>query len=168
MSFLKGFIPFETHSLFKDAHSPSHAMTIEFYNNEEWKAFTPKLQSIRKEINSIGYKQRSLMNKVTDLDVVDDLLLHKMGDLEGTLPEKQEKQLKKMTGMDSDCWYYKYDRSRDVINELRIAKCLEVSALQSQIQLLEHDYKVLDKAQDDCRDRLIKQHNEAAKEQVTV
>ena len=143
-------------------------MTIEFYNNEEWKAYTPKLQAIRREINSLGYKQRSLMNKVTDLDLVDDLLLSKMGDLEGPVTDKQEKQLLKMTGVDSDCWYYKYDRCKDAINEVRIAKCLEVSAIQSQIHLLEHDYKVLDKEQDDCRDRLRKEHQDAAKEQVTV
>jgi len=143
-------------------------MTIEFYNNEEWKAYTPKLQAIRREINSLGYKQRSLMNKVTDLDLVDDLLLHKMGDLEGTFSQKEEKQLRKITGIDSDCWYYKYDRCKDAITEVRVAKCLEVSAVQAEINLLEHDYKVLDKEQDDCRDRLIKEHQDAAKEQVAV
>jgi len=143
-------------------------MTIAIYDNEEWKAFTPKLQAIRREINSLGYKQRHLMTKVTDLDLVDDLLLSKMGDLEGPVTDKQEKQLQKMTGIDSECWYYKYDRCKDAINEVRIAKCLEVSAIQSQIHLLEHDYKVLDKEQDDCRDRLRKEHQDAAKEQVTV
>jgi len=143
-------------------------MTIKFYDNEEWKAYTPKLQAIRREINSLGYKQRSLMNKVTDLDLVDDLLLHKMGDLEGTFSQKEEKQLRKITGMDSDCWFYKYDRCKDAINEVRVAKCLEVSAVQAEINLLEHDYKVLDKEQDDCRDRLIKEHQDAAKEQVAV
>ena len=140
-------------------------MTCQFYTNEEWKAYTPKLQAIRKEINSLGNNQRRLLNKVTDLDLVDDLLLFKMSDLEGPVTEKQDKQLRKLTGMDSDCWYYKYDRCKDVINEIRVAKCLEVSALQSQIQLLEHDYKVLDKEQDACRDRLIKEHNDAAKNQ---
>ena len=143
-------------------------MTIKFYDNEEWKAYTPKLQAIRREINSLGYKQRSLMNKVTDLDLVDDLLLHKMGDLEGTFSQKEEKQLRKITGIDSDCWFYKYDRCKDAITEVRVAKCLEVSAVQAEINLLEHDYKVLDKEQDDCRDRLIKEHQDAAKEQVTV
>ena len=143
-------------------------MTIKFYDNEEWKAFTPKLQAIRREINSLGYKQRHLMSKVTDLDLVDDLLLSKMGDLEGPVTDKQEKQLQKMTGIDSECWYYKYDRCKDAINEVRVAKCLEVSAVQAEINLLEHDYKVLDKEQDDCRDRLIKEHQDAAKEQVTV
>ena len=105
------------------------------------------------------------MNKVTDLDLVDDLLLYKMGDLEGPIPDKQEKQLRKLTGMDSECWYYKYDRCKDAINEVRVAKCLEVSAVQSQINLLEHEYKVLDKEQDACRDRLIKEHNDATKDQ---
>tara|TARA_B100001173_G_C15883385_1_gene502438 strand:- start:363 stop:794 length:432 start_codon:yes stop_codon:yes gene_type:complete len=143
-------------------------MTIEFYNSEEWKSYTPKLQAIRREINSLGYKQRSLMNKVTDLDLVDDLLLHKMGDLEGTFSQKEEKQLRKITGIDSECWYYKYDRCKDAITEIRVAKCLEVSAVQAEINLLEHDYKVLDKEQDDCRDRLIKEHKDAAKDQVTV
>ena len=143
-------------------------MTFEFYNSEEWKSYTPKLQAIRREINSLGYKQRSLMNKVTDLDLVDDLLLHKMGDLEGTFSQKEEKQLRKITGIDSECWYYKYDRCKDAITEIRVAKCLEVSAVQAEINLLEHDYKVLDKEQDDCRDRLIKEHKDAAKDQVTV
>ena len=140
-------------------------MTCQFYTNEEWKAYTPKLQAIRKEINSLGNNQRRLLNKVTDLDLVDDLLLFKMSDLEGPVTEKQDKQLRKLTGMDSECWYYKYDRCKDVINEIRVAKCLEVSALQSQIQLLEDNYKVLDKEQDACRDRLIKEHNDAAKNQ---
>ena len=108
------------------------------------------------------------MNKVTDLDLVDDLLLHKMGDLEGTFSQKEEKQLRKITGIDSECWYYKYDRCKDAITEIRVAKCLEVSAVQAEINLLEHDYKVLDKEQDDCRDRLIKEHKDAAKDQVTV
>jgi len=140
-------------------------MSCHFHDNEEWNAFTQKLLAIRKEINSLGYEQRRLMNKVTDLDLVDDLLLDKMGDLEGPIPEKQEKQLRKMTGMDSECWFYKYDRCKDVINEVRVAKCLEVSSIQSKINLLEHDYKVLDKEQDACRDRLIKEHNDATKNQ---
>ena len=150
---------------FIHTHHPRSHMTYEFYKNEEWKAFTPKMQAIRREQSSLGYKQRSLMNRVTDLDLVDDLLLHKMGELEGPIPEKQEKQLRKLTGMDSECWYYKYDRCKDAINEMRVAKCLEVSALQSQIQLLDEDWRVLDKEQDACRDRLIKEHNDATKNQ---
>ena len=123
------------------------------------------MQAIRKEQNSLGYKQKALMNRVTDLDLVDDLLLFKMGDLEGPVTEKQDKQLRKLTGMDSDCWFYKYYRCKDAVNEMRVAKCLEVSALQSQIQLLDDDWKVLDKKQDACRDRLIKEHNDAIKNQ---
>ena len=139
-------------------------MTYEFYNNEEWKAFSTKMQAIRSDIESLQRKQRRNMVLVSDLDSVDDLLGEQMVGVESP-SDKHAKHLLKTTGMDHEQWFWRFDRCKDAINELRVAKCLEVSSLQSQIHLLEHDYKVLDKEQDACRDRLIKEHNDAAKDQ---
>jgi len=139
-------------------------MTYEFYNNEEWKAFSTKMQAISRDVQRLEWKQSSLLGKISSLEVAQDLVMRKKWDLE-TVSKKTTKVLTEVTGDCDECWFGKYDMAEDEIKELRVNKCLEVASIQSEINLLKHDRDVLDKEQDDCRDRLIKEHNDATKDQ---
>jgi len=139
-------------------------MTYEFYNNEEWTAFSTKMQAISRDVQRLQWKQSSLLSKITNLEVAQDLVMRKKWDLE-TVSKKTTKVLTEVTGDCDECWFGKYDMAEDEIKELRVSKCLEVASIQSEINLLKHDRQVLDKEQDACRDRLIKEHNDATKDQ---
>jgi hypothetical protein len=139
-------------------------MTYEFYNNEEWKAFSTKMQAISRDVQRLEWKQSSLLSKISSLEVAQDLVMRKKWDLE-TVSKKTTKVLTEVTGDCDECWFGKYGMAEDEIKDLRISKCLEVASIQSEINLLKHDRQVLDKEQDACRDRLIKEHNDATKDQ---
>ena len=142
-------------------------MSCQFHNNEEWKAFSTKMRAIAKDVNRLECKQSSLLAKISDLEFAQDLVMRKKWDLE-SVTKKTTKVLTEMTGDCDECWFWKYNSAEDEIKDLRIRKCLEISSIQSEINLLKHDREVLNKEQDACRDRLIKEHNDAAKEQATV
>ena len=139
-------------------------MTYEFYNNEEWKAFSTKMQAISKDVQRLEWKQSSLLSKISSLEVAQDLVMRKKWDLE-VVSKKTTKVLTEVTGDCDECWFGKYGMAEDEIKDLRISKCLEIASIQSEINLLKHDRQVLDKDQDACRDRLIKEHNDATKDQ---
>ena len=142
-------------------------MDFKFYNNQEWQAFSTKMQAISRDIQRLQWKQSSLLSKITNLEVAQDLVMRKKWDLE-TVSKKTTKVLTEVTGDCDECWFWKYDSAEDEIKDLRISKCLEIASIQSEINLLKHDREVLDKEQDACRDRLIKEHNDAAKNQATM
>ena len=162
---LKGFFPFLNHNHIQ-GRSP-HAMTFDFSVHPDWQAFSTKRQDIRKQVQDLEWKQSVLLMKITQLELAQDLVMRKKWSLESP-SKKTTKVLLDVSGDCDECWFGKFDTCEDEIKELRINKCIEISAIQSQINLLNHDSKVLYKEQDDCRERLIKEHQDAAKEQVTV
>lgn len=142
-------------------------MDFKYHEHSEWTAFSTKMQAISRDIQRLQWKQSTLLSKITNLEVAQDLVMRKKWDLE-YVSKKTTKILTEVTGDCDECWFGKYGMAEDEIKDLRISKCLEVASIQSEINLLKHNRQVLDKEQDACRDRLIKEHKDAAKEQVTV
>ena len=139
-------------------------MSCEFHKNEEWKAFSVELRKISLEKQELRQKQRGLMNQIKTLQLAEDLAMRKKWDFEGLKPEEIT-TLEETTGQCDDCWWSDYQCAEDAIEEMRIAKCVEVAALESQYGLLTDKHKTIDKEQDACRDRLIKEHNEKQAEE---
>ena len=140
-------------------------MDFKFYEHEEWKAFSVELCKIALEKQGLRQKQRGLMNQVKTLQLAEDLTMRKKWDFEGMTP-KQITTLEESTGQCDDCWWSDYQSAEDAIEEMRIAKCVEVAALESQYGLLTDKYKAIDKEQDACRDRLIAEHKEKEEKQA--
>ena len=139
-------------------------MDFKYYEHSEWIAFRTKMQAIAKDVNRLESKQSMLLTKISNLEFAQDLVMRKKWDLE-SVTKKTTKVLTEITGDCDECWFWKYDSAEDEIKDLRIRKCLEISSIQSKINLLKLDREELDKKQDACRDRLIKEHNDATKDQ---
>ena len=129
-----------------------------FYDQAEWKAFSVKMQAIRKDINQLKAEQNNHLSRISDLEVAQDAMRSKFHMLETN--SKTDKTLLEFTGECGECWYYKHDACADEIRDLRISKAQQVSTIQEKIAILNLEYSVLDKQQDECRDRLIKDHEE--------
>ena len=137
-----------------------YTMTFDFSVHPDWQAYSTKRQDIHRQINDLKWKQEILLVKITELELAQDLVMRKKYIFEN--PSKKTTQvLLDVSGDCNTCWYEKFDACEDEIKELRINKCIEISAIQSQINLLKHDSKVLGKEQEVCRDRLIKEHKDA-------
>ena len=65
--------------------------------------------------------------------------------------KKTTKVLTDVTGDCDECWFYKFDSCEDEIKDLRISKCLEIGALQSQINLIRTLQETLREQQNVCR-----------------
>ena len=104
------------------------------------------------------------MHQVKTLQLVEDLAMRKKWDFEG-MTKTQIKTLEDSTGQCDDCWWSDYQGAEDAIEEMRIAKCVEVANLQANFDVLSEKYSLIDKEQDACRDRLIKEHNEKQAEE---
>ena len=131
---------------------------FKFYDQAEWKAFSVKMQAIRKDINQLKAEQNQHLSRITDLEVAQDAMRFKFEILE--TDSKTDKTLLEFTGKCGECWYDKYDICSDEIRDLRISKAQQVSTIQDKIAILNLEYSVLDKEQDACRDRLIKDNEE--------
>ena len=129
-------------------------MTFKYYEHEEWKAFSVELTKIACEKRGIRQKQGRLMNQVKTLQLAEDLTMRKKWDFEG-MTSAAITTLEETTGQCDDCWWSDYQAAEEEIEQMRIAKCVEVAALESQYGLLTDKYKTIDKEQDACRDRLI-------------
>ena len=149
---------------FFHTHHPRTHMNFKYYEHSEWIAFRTKMQAIAKDVQSLECKQSMLLTKISNLEYAQDLVMRKKWDLE-SVTKKTTKVLTEVTGDCDECWFWKYDSAEDEIKDLRISKCLEIASIQSEINLLKHDREVLGKEQDACRDRLIKEHNDATKDQ---
>ena len=134
-------------------------MDFKFHEHEEWKAFSVELRKICLEKQSIRQKQRGLMTQVKNLQLAEDLTMRKKWDFEG-MTKTQIKTLEESTGQCDDCWWSDYQSAEDAIEEMRIAKCVEVANLQANFDVLSEKYSLIDRKQDACRDRLIKEHKE--------
>ena len=131
---------------------------FKFYDQAEWKAFSEKMRSIRKDISQLKAEQTQHLSRITDLEVAQDAMRFKFEILE--TDSKTDKTLLEYTGECGECWYYKYDICSDEIRDLRVSKAQQISTIQERITVLNLEYSVLDKEQDACRDRLIKDHEE--------
>ncbi len=136
-------------------------MDFKYYEHSEWIAFRTKMQAVHQDIQKLEWKQKRLLTTISDLEFAQDLVMRKKWDLE-EVSKKTTKVLKAMTGDCDECWHNKYDRAQDEITKLRINLCIDIATKQSKIDLLRQDIKDLDKEQDVCRDRLIKEHNDTA------
>ena len=139
-------------------------MTFKYHEHEEWKAFSVDLRRITLEKQGLRQKQQGLMNQIKTLQLAEDLAMHKKWSFEG-ITKKQVKTLEEHTGQCDDCWWSDYQAAEDAIEEMRIAKCVEVANLQANFDVLTEKYSLIDKKQDACRDRLIKEHNEKQAEE---
>ena len=131
---------------------------FKFYEPNDWKALTVKMQSIRKDIRQLTAEQNQHLSRITDLEVAQDEMRFKYDILETN--SKTDKTLLEYTGECGECWYYKYDICSDEIMDLRVSKAQQISSIQERITVLNLEYSVLDKEQDACRDRLIKDNEE--------
>ena len=131
---------------------------FKFYDQAEWKAYSVKLKYIRKAIRHLQHKRTHDLITRTDCGVAHDAIHFKYDILE--TDSKTDKTLLEYTGECGECWYYKYDICSDEIMDLRVSKAQQISSIQERITVLNLEYSVLDKEQDACRDRLIKDNEE--------
>lgn len=141
-------------------HHFSRTHLFNFYEHEDYQVLVAQLQAHYKEITRLESMQSMLLTKISHLEVAQDLVMRKKWDLE-SVTKKTTKVLTDVTGDCDECWFYKFDSCEDEIKDLRIRKCLEISSIQSQINLIKNDQKALGTKQNACRDRLIKQHEES-------
>ena len=131
---------------------------FKFYDQAECKAFSVKMQAIRKDISQLKAEQNQHLSRITDLEVAQDEMRYKYDILETN--SKTDKTLLEFTGKCGECWYDKYDICSDEIRDLRVSKAQQISSIQERITVLNLEHSVLDKEQDACRDRLIKDNEE--------
>jgi len=128
-----------------------------YYDHEDWKAYSTKMQANWKLIREYESKQSMLLLKITSLGLAHDLMNRKQGELY-EVDKKTTKILQNITGDCDECWFSAYGTCDEEIQQLRINKCLEVSSYSIKIDELKEINTRLDSEQDYLRDRLIEEH----------
>ena len=137
-----------------------YAMTFDYSVHPEYKSLYAKRLDNFKTIDVNERLQSELLTKISDYDSLHELLDEQVLNTEN-VSNKYAKALLKTTGMDYEQWNWRFQRCKDTINHLRIDSCLEIASIQSRIDLLKLDTKIMMKELDACRDRLIKEHKDA-------
>ena len=119
-----------------------------------------------KDRDKLLSKIRPLIRDITTLDVMDDIMIRKMGDAE-TTNKAQDKTLEQITGVDGESWWWKYSHSTDLIRDMIIAKCVEVANIKATLDAVLEQRSALDAEMDDYRDKFRNKFNkEAAKDEA--
>ena len=147
-------------------HHFSGTHLFNFYNHKDYQVLVAQQQAHYKDITRLESKQSMLLTKISNLEFAQDLVMRKKWDLE-SVTKKTTKVLTDVTGDCDECWFYKFDVCEDEIKDLRISKCLEIAALQSQIELIKKLQTAIQVEQNVCRDRLIKEHEESTCDTTT-
>ena len=93
-------------------------------------------------------------------------MIRKMGDAE-TTNKAQDKTLEQITGVDGECWWWKYSHSTDLIRDMIIAKCVEVANIKATLDAVLEQRNALDVEMEDYRDKFRDKFNkEAAKNEA--
>ena len=127
-----------------------------YYDHEDWKAYSTKIQANWKLIREYESKQSVLLYKITSLGLAHDLMGRKQSELY-EVSKKTTKILQSITGDCDECWFGTYGTCDEEIQQLRINKCLEVSSYSIKIDELKEVNKELNEQQDICRDRLVEE-----------
>ena len=152
-------------SLVHNHHFPRTHL-FNFYEHEDYQVLVAQQQEHLRNITRLESKQSMLLTKISNLEFAQDLVMRKKWELT-SVTKKTTKVLTDVTGDCDECWFYKFDSCEDEIKDLRISKCLEICALQSEIDDIKTVQTALREKQNVCRDRLIKEHEESTCDTTT-
>ena len=144
-----------------DALSAANYSHVDYHEQYKLKSADPKYQEYTAKIrdavqekNRTNAKQCKLLREINNLSVALDLTRHKSWDFESVEQDK-DKVLEEFTGDDGESWFWTYHNAGEEIEKIMIQKCIKVSNLAVQWDVLTEQVKKLNKDQDKYGDKLV-------------
>jgi hypothetical protein len=138
--------------------------------HEDYKKFSNLIRDNFAEDRKLDSRQLQLTREISTLDKVRDLSVNKMFECED-VPNKVDKSLKEITGEDSECWFWTYSKGNELMNEFIVSKCVEVSNIKVDRDVLKARRDQLNKDQDALEEKLMEEFiakQEESKETITA
>ena len=91
------------------------------------------------------------------LDVIEDMLIDKMGHAETDAEE--DKVLERITGRDGETYWWRYSTAQDMIQDMMLRKCVEIANIKVSIDLCNDRLKEAQHALGEYTDKFRDNHN---------
>ena len=136
-------------------------------NHKDYTKFYELFRENHQAVNKLEGKQVQLTRSISNLTQSRDIIVNQMFKNED-VEKKTDKRLEELTGNDSESWFWTFSNSVDDINELIVSKCVLVSNLKVDIDVLKEQHNQIDKEQEAVRERLMDEFDKKNKEKVTA
>ena len=128
----------------------------------KYKELMQRTRDYHKERSEYKQKQRESIRKIIQFDHLEDVALDRMGDCEG---DKHTKTIRNVTGMDQECWFWRWSGAQDLCFDGMVQAAIDVSNAETMMGVIMDKIKVnkalLDSREEEIKAKLEKEAKEA-------
>ena len=133
--------------------------------DKTYQGYCADVQRLHKDKDMLKSQTRPKLRDLMSLDVIEDMLIDKMGHAETN--SKEDKVLERITGRDGETYWWRYSSAQDMIQDMMLRKCVEIASIKESIDLCERSLKEAQYAMGEYTDKFHDNFNkEAAKDEA--
>lgn len=131
--------------------------------DKTYQGYCEDVQRLTKDKDLLKSQTRPKLRDLMSLDVMEDLLIDKLGHAETN--DEEDKVLERITGRDGETYWWRYSTAHDMIQDMMLRKCVEIANIKVSIDLCDERLKEAQHAMGEYTDKFRDNfHKEAAKE----
>lgn len=116
-----------------------------------------RLSSDRELLKS---QTRTKLRDLMSLDVMEDLLIEKMGHAE--TDEDEDKILERITGRDGESYWWRFSSAQDMVFDMMMRKCVEIANIKASIDICDDRLEEARSALSEYTDKFRTNYNKEA------
>ena len=133
--------------------------------DKTYQGYCEDVQRLVKNKETLMSQTRPKLRDLMSLDVMEDLLIDKMGHAETN--DDEDKVLERITGRDGETYWWRYSTAHDMIQDMMLRKCVEIASIKESIDLNDRSLKEAQHAMGEYTDKFRDNfHKEAAKDEA--
>ena len=111
----------------------------ELQKDKVYQGHCADVQRLTKDKDLLKSQTRPKLRDLMSLDVIEDILIDKMGHAETDADE--DKVLERITGRDGETYWWRYSTAQDMIQDMMLRKCVEIANIKVSIDLCDERLK---------------------------
>lgn len=128
--------------------------------DKTYQGYCADVQRLTKDQDLLKSQTRPKLRDLMSLDVIEDMLIDKMGHAETDAEE--DKVLERITGRDGETYWWRYSTAQDMIQDMMLRKCVEIASIKESIDLCEQSLKEAQHALGEYTDKFRDNFNKEA------
>ena len=125
--------------------------------DKTYQGYAEDVLRLTKDKDLLKSQTRPKLRDLMSLDVMEDMLIDKMGHAETDAEE--DKVLERITGRDGETYWWRYSTAQDMIQDMMLRKCVEIASIKESIDLCDRTLKEAQHALGEYTDKFRDNHN---------
>ena len=128
--------------------------------DKTYQGYAEDVLRLTKDKDLLKSQTRPKLRDLMSLDVMEDMLIDKMGHAETDAEE--DKVLERITGRDGETYWWRYSTAQDMIQDMMLRKCVEIANIKVSIDLCDERLKEAQHAMGEYTDKFRDNFNKEA------